>query len=379
MLLSIFYPTSKNGIIIEKYSIYLYFILIGLLIILLVFNGINKNNLKYVILLNLSLLVFTLLNTFNLNSILEYISYGSYIPYLAFSCLICLNINEVKLFNPSIILIVLQIIYISCGILVVLNVEFIKNLLINNYSMGYSTLVSNMMFFNKPVFVYGSHSIASFFYACFSYINIIYFRKSKNMTFIVLTLLNIILSLLTKSNTGYFFSILFVIYAISVLYKKFKMILFVMLPGFVFLSVYYCYKFIDLFFSSLLSKNNGILSRYGSNSVLSNNLEYIMSHIVPIGIYVSQYLYFTDSGYIVNWLKGSIFLIIGIYVGLYQLLKYNIKSKNIYLPFYCIVMLFEFAYPVTLYLRFLVILPVMITLLNNSNSIPKYKSYLTAS
>lgn len=358
--LGLFRASSFEGVISDEMVFYSQLIFVGLTSILILCNGIYKKNIKHFIIINMTLIIATLLNQFYSDNYLNRLSIGSYIPYFSLTLLLLIDFSNFEFRGIITLYNIIQYIIIIFGFLVVFNNQKSIAYLLSNYAMGYPELLRNMLFQNKPVFVFGSHSIASFIYISFALLNTYLFNQKKSLFYFISSILFVILAILTKSNTAYALSAVYLLYFLYVFYNTYRLTFVTLLPGIIFLTIYLIYKNFDYFTINFVSKNNGFFSRYSQNAVLSPNIEYISSHFLPMGLWINDNLYYSDSGFVLHMLKGSLIVTLSLYLSIYNYLKDMINKPFIYLPFFIIIILFEVGYPITLFYRFHFLFPLLI-------------------
>ncbi|MBU0906396.1 MAG: hypothetical protein KKF57_14470 [Firmicutes bacterium] len=357
------FPTSVEGNISIELSILHSFLLIFLLFILLINNGIIIANLFIVLLINLLLLTFTLLQV-PLNN-LERISLGAYLPYLIFSILLLINLKKIHLkSHTKIMFLIVNIVNILLGLTIINDVQYIEKFLLNNYSLGYDELLTNMLIQNKPVTFFGAHSIASFMNFILFYLNFTSFKREKNKISLLLALGNLTIIFFLNSVAAYIFFAMGVIILLIFFLGKYRLSNYILVFFLLGISIFLYGEVKENLAKVFASENNGFLGRYSSAGILQNNLDYISSNLLPIGLWISDNLYFTDSGYILNYLKGSLFLVLSVYTGLFIFLKKNLLSRKIFIQLFLLLMIFEIAYPFISYIRLLYLLPFFIVYLN---------------
>lgn len=364
LVIGFFFPTSIDGIISANMVLLHYYILIFMLSALLVINKLNKRNILIVFSINIILLLATLIQPLVNN--LERISWGSYLSFLSLSLIYLISFLEIKcipLFKNLFALI--NILSIFLGILIVFNYNSIELFFITHYSMGYQDLLYNMFAFDKPVSVFGSHSIASFFYYLFFYISFQTFIHTKKRFSLLLAIGNLFLIVNLKSVSAYLLLAIAAIQISLYFFKKSNFLKLIALPATALAIIILVYSPKDNLIYAFSSQNNGFIGRYSSNGALADNIHYIANNLFPIGLWFSSELYFTDSGFVLNLLKGSIFLVIAIYLGLFILLKHNIRNKNIAHTIFGIICLFELGYPILNFTRTLYFMPFILIYMNN--------------
>lgn len=373
LLTGFFFPTSINGVIRDDLGLIHSAILVLLLLILFLINTKHKRNLYFSFFIIFILLFFTLIQNFNANPILSKVSWGSFIPFIALALLFSTSLRDIELtkFLKGTFKLI-NLIIIIIGFLIVNDHLPTKTFIYNYYSMGYDELLRNMLTFNKPVVMFGSHSIASMFFYLFFFINFVEYKETKGKSALLLALLNLILIFPLKSVSAYLLIAIAFSQIIWHFSRRKKMLALTSIPvGFIiFMIVFYNTK--DNLAYAFTLQNNGFLGRYSVGGVLSNNFEYLKENLLPIGIWISDYLYFTDSGFIIYFLKGSVFLVVFIYLSLLFYFKHHIQNRYIAYTIFIAFLLFEVGYPIITYTRMIFFLPFVVIFLRRlTDSEPK--------
>ena len=367
-IIGLFFPSSSAYIINGKNKLVLsFFILIFFILILFVKNGVNVSGVKYAILIISLTLLFTLLGLFKYNEIA--INTSLLIQIIIFSLILMISYTKIKITKNIIYLFnIVNIINIALGLLIILNNMSVKDFFMKYYSAFYPELMSYMLMNNKPVLYFGSHSIAGFFIYLFFYMNFLLYKKNKSKLNLIFILLNIFLLLNIKSVTSI---ILFAVATIQLFYyfRKSKKALLIILPLIIYIFVKnssYIYLMIDKIFSSDI---NGFAGRYSDSGVFQQDFEYLKNNLLPIGVLTLDQLYYTDNGFILNFIAGSVFLVFTIYRGLYSLFTHNIKNRKTSLWLFILFFSFEWAFPNLYYIRTLYFLPFLVVFVMYTESI----------
>jgi len=262
---------------------------------------------------------------------------------------------------------------IILGVGIIIGNTTISNFLIYNYSFAYEDLLPNMLAARKPVATFGTHSVASFFIFFLFFLNIKTYQVKGKMVYLITSIIMLLLLIFIRSNTALGYSgIAFFILAGTFIKKKSSLLLVfgIVVTIFFYISVIDP-TIIDVFYeydvlSILTSKDNGLAGRYSGTSVLAPTIDYIKNNpFVPVGLTYSDKLYYTDSGVILYFLRGSIFLASAIYLGFYSFLNSNLlRKKDVYYVFFFF-MIFEIGYPTLIEPRVLCFIPFVVVYLNH--------------
>jgi hypothetical protein len=368
----IFFPSSINGNLSKAYELGIYVPLLILVSGLLIFQKTyNKINLITSFVMIFSLLLFTLTGSM----IFHEVSMGIFPAYLILALVQLLNIHSFEYSQKllSVTLIIVSVIQIFFGINIVLINEDVRGFLIDNYSAGYDSLVPTMIGDLKPVTTFGSHSIAGFYFFILFFLNFMTFKVTKKSIFFVTSVLLLLLLVFIRSNTAYLYTAVSFVYMLVGLSRKpLHLVLFLLMICISVALIYVQYKeLIDVLLEYDVQtvtghSGSGLAGRYTSGNYLSVTIDFIKEHpFTPIGLSYSDTLFFTDSGIIVYFLRGSVFLIWSIYFGFFHFLKRNLKGSELELyALFLIYLVFEVGYPNLINSRSLGCIPFIVIYLN---------------
>src|SRR5262249_12360670 len=159
--LGFYFPTSAA----ENISVNLYLAggasLLGLLILLLMRRRglVSVGAVVNATAINVILLVATLFSP------LKEFAYGGFIPIFLLSLLICVSVRDLnlttavrRLFDAA------NALNITLAALLLLDVTAVRQFFLTHYAFGYDDLLPYMFDERKPVIMFGSHSVAGFFF-----------------------------------------------------------------------------------------------------------------------------------------------------------------------------------------------------------------------
>lgn len=367
LFIGFFFPISQQGIQLASRFFMMFFLIF---VLYLPFIRITSRNLIFFLTIHISLIVFTIAASFWFK---EY-SFGIYPNFFLLSLLFLLNYDELGQFRHiyNVQLIATWLIIIL-GVGIIIGNTTISNFLIYNYSFAYEDLLPNMLAARKPVATFGTHSVASFFIFFLFFLNIKTYQVKGKMVYLITSIIMLLLLIFIRSNTALGYSgIAFFILAGTFIKKKSSLLLVfgIVVTIFFYISVIDP-TIIDVFYeydvlSILTSKDNGLAGRYSGTSVLAPTIDYIKNNpFVPVGLTYSDKLYYTDSGVILYFLRGSIFLASAIYLGFYSFLNSNLlRKKDVYYVFFFF-MIFEIGYPTLIEPRVLCFIPFVVVYLNH--------------
>jgi hypothetical protein len=366
ILIACFYPTSSNGIIFGNTGVIWYY-LFSSLFIAIVFL-INKSN-KKIIFITITLIVYleivTLISSLATGATF---SIARFAPI--FLCLLTFAIKvnysgSFKVLRAALEIITLIIIIWNLGI--VLQMPFILDFTVNNYSQFNYFTVSFGISIGKPFFTFGVHTFASFYYMLLFYLWYLTIkndsnRKRRYYLYLPALLIN---TILLKSSAALMFSIIMIILILKVsknlLFRLYIVTFIIAITGFILQT-----EIFDIYRTMVTSSSHGVLPRYlAENSIFVGNFAVLKDTILGIGYTIPRdyAITYTDSGYIVYLTMGNIILLVSLYYMLGSFLKTNIKrySKGIFL----IVLMFDLAIPSLIYLKTSLFLIFIIYYLNS--------------
>ncbi|OCB76568.1 hypothetical protein LPBF_06455 [Flavobacterium crassostreae] len=241
------------------------------------------------------------------------------------------------------------------------------------YTAGYDALLPNMLSGLKPVTTFATHSIAALFLFLFFYLNIKAYKSLKKNIYLLTAIIFLLLLLFIRSNSA----LVFISFSLFILFKLFKsnksslgyftLIIIAIIIYFTFVDDTLIVFLNNFDISVILSSDkNGLQGRYSSASPLQVTMDYILSHpFSPLGLTYSDKLYYSDSGFILYFLRGSIFLLFGVYFGFISLIKNNLFNNREANFFIFFILLFEIGYPVLIYVRLLYFIPFYVVYSNH--------------
>ncbi|MEH7618622.1 hypothetical protein V7200_23695, partial [Cytobacillus firmus] len=316
------------------------------------------------LIINISILFFTLTSPFS------NFTYGAYASYLTLTFLFLLNLRNVELLMISrVVFKIINILIIVSSVLSLLENEIVRGILVDYYSSGYPLLVERMLLAGKPVLTFGTHSLAGVFFYLFYYINLKEYENTKDKVNLLILISYIILLFFLKSTTSTLLLIIATIQFFTTIFKYKKISVF-SLPLILILVLFWDnIGFVGQFTVIFGKEGNGFVGRYSGEGVLVNNINYIMNNpFRGIGLGHDDSLYYTDSGIILNLLRGSIFLALSIYIGLFFLFSKNLLNKKTAFYLVLIILAFEIGYSLLTYKRMIAFIPFLIVYLNTLES-----------
>jgi hypothetical protein len=257
------------------------------------------------------------------------------------------------------------------GTAVVAGMPWANELLISLYSMSYPDLVVNMTGWHKPVFTFGSHSIAGFFYFLLFYLNAETYRLRGRGWAGVAAAALIALGVFLTSVTAAAFMALATGLLLLVPGRQRWVIGTAALAGVGVALVYFRPYLEGLALVAALTQGvtdqgAGLSGRYAAGGALLGNLDLIREQpFRPIGITYSPTLFYGDSGPIEYLTRGSFVLLILVYGTLAVFLIRGLQKKRHRVVLFAATVLFELGFTVLNYYRYQWFLPFAVLYLNH--------------
>ena len=222
------------------------------------------------------------------------------------------------------------------GIGVVMDIHAVDRVLVSTYSGFYPTLVLKMTNEQRPVATFGTHSIAALATYLLFLTAFAAFERSRSRMWLVLAAVEVSLLLCLRSTTALILGALALArllwFAVRTdaaraagLAVTFALVLFLFFlaakPSGLDVKDAVVYALGG-------SRARGLAARFGAEGSLARDLAYIREHpFRPIGVTRMQGLYAGDSGWVVNWLRGSLPIVVAIYGGLLAFLLWNLPVR----------------------------------------------------
>jgi hypothetical protein len=370
LLLGLFFPTSIRGEISKGLGYLCSLILLG------IYSGltVSAGSLAGPSLLICSLTINASLLLASLLSDLSDLAFGAYAFYFLLSCLYVLDLRGLhpsRLLNRVFTVASVALLLLAAASL--LGIDQVTSVFINSYCAFYPELVPSMFRLGKPVLMFGSHSLAGFFYYLFFLLNFLNYTRHKRVVNLALALCFLCTSLTLQSLTAYVYVIVGVL-QVLVHFGVHRNVV-VRLVTLALSACTACALVLNqeargLIWSAIAplftSNINGLAARYTSVGTLATNIEYILDNpFRPVGVRYSQDLWFVDSGVVEYMLRGSLFLVAAIYVGLFLFLKKNLRLLAHCVLLYGVYIAFEVGFSNLIYLRTLYLMPFVIVFLNS--------------
>jgi hypothetical protein len=373
LVLGFYFPTSIG----EQFSTALFGINYLLSLVLLSLLFLEAEDRPSVLVCVSLLSIVPLLLVFTYTSGLRTYTFGACCGYAVLSVLLIMNLREFRL--PSSIFYLfgaVNVINILMGASILGGSDFVKQILINHYSVYYSELVPNMLLFRKPVLTFGTHSIAAFFLYLFFYTNLQTYRFKGKKLFLIFAFCYLFLTAALLSVSGL---ILATVGALQLFWFLWSSVRRRWFWGGALLAVLGLIVSFQLFNSIvnnwadvregakaiLTSSEGGFLGRVASGGSLRYSIDYLRYHpFSPVGVADKEGLMFQDSGLVEYLLRGSVILVFLVYGGLFFFLRRSLLSKVDANWLFLVILGFELGFTALTNFRALYLLPFLIVYLN---------------
>lgn len=364
-IIGIFIPTSVGGEISSYYSLLAFLVPAFLLLLSVKLSIWNQKRILYAAALFCIILIFTALSPF------LYIAWGGGAPYILAvivlltdfrSSMFSVNrkIDQLLMFTVFFI----SMLILTAGLGIIFESKFWVEFIGGNYQSLSDDLFEHMIVWNqKPVTVFGSHSTAAFVYFALFAINLKIARSINLNKFLKILYLGLVigfavLNWFLSSNTSIAMSAFMLLFFIAEPFKsifKFAVPIAIGIAFFILMLIIYNFIAFQNFLSDV--DGNGITARYASGGRLQGTYDYLFNnYFVPIGISYSPALELGDNFIAEYIIKTSIF---GYLIILYLLWSWLRIYLSLYqsVAFFAFFLIADFAYPLLVYSRVAAALP----------------------
>lgn len=353
-MLGILMPTSFNGKLYGKIMELLVWLLVSAFIgVLLYYFRINKKSMW----ISLWLIIYL----FSIGIFRELgggfdISLAIAAPFVCIVLVLSLSFDRIASLKVEKFLHLFIILSATVNFGIIAKVGFIIKLLHFFYTQYYPEALQYSVDLGKPVFLFGVHSYASFYYMLFFLLCYFTYKKNKKRLFWYYEWILLGYTVLLRSSSSLFFGCYMAVILVYQIFKEKKAVSLILLPiGLSYLILKY--DLISKYFLNLTSRNNGILARYNFSSGLFDENWKIISSSLGIGFSIARekMLYYGDSSYIYYFTLGNIILLTLFYTLLICFLFRNVRK------FYAIhlsisILCVEFAVNASTTYRFIAVL-----------------------
>jgi hypothetical protein len=364
-------PSALGGVISRPLSIVSLLITCSLLGALALFE---RGIARPVLVLN-SLAMLAVLLVFSITSGFAEFSPGAFFLYLAIALLYLLNLRSVqntKAFHVAFV--ACNAISLAAGFALMLDVQLVDEILRTFYAAYYVELVPNMVRLQKPVLTFATHSTAGFVEYLLFFMSFRTAEVRGNNLYLALAICYLVLMVALRSTTGAIFATVAGLQLAWYLGRRHQRAVVPAALGLVTASLIGA-LWLDVRVAAIgesvraaiLGDNiQGLMARYSVGGLLAPNFAYLSEHpLSPVGFGFSESLYYGDSGFVVNMLRGSFPLMIAVYGGLYLFLRSNLRTGSTALWIWTVIAAFEVGFTPLQYFRFVGFVPFLIVYLNS--------------
>ena len=265
------------------------------------------------------------------------------------------------------LLFLISIILITIGVCMIFGVDntnlFLKKYYTDHVSFFYNIMIRN----HKPVTIFVTHSVAAYAYFLLYFCWETQKHFGKLLCLIMKVMFLIMLIFLRSSSSilclGLIAFYVFVMKKVKAAYDAFIRLLLIVVA---LAAVLYVWNDVT---GILFSSKTGFGGRY-STSVggLMDDLNYILDGGMPSGLLTLNGFSYTDSGYLVNMLRGGIIYTVATYYLYYLRLKNALGNKWVAKMIFGGTMLFELGYPILMNQRYVTTLIIAVYCIKSNMS-----------
>lgn len=321
--------------------------------------------------------IMLLLGLFTITSPFEQISPGVILIYGAQALLFMLDLRHVTSRHVERACQLLTALAIVLGYALAFDVGAADRLVIGWYSAFYRELLGNMVtLLDKPVLTFATHSMAGFMIYMLFYVQFTTWRVRGGRTALAAALALVGLLVLLRSTTGMAYAVIavaqlgFVVMRAFVRHSALGVVAAALVAALgLMASGFDAAAQVDRVQEAVLGDRiRGLTARYAGDGLLAGNFAYLSdSPLAPIGVSASESLYLGDSGIVVNMLRGSVFLVVAAYLGLWLFLTTNLTDRRSAAWLWWATLLFEIGFTPMQYFRFVAFVPLLVVTLNTVN------------
>jgi hypothetical protein len=374
LVVGLFFPCSVGG----EYSLTLLGIMLLILGVLVLYlfwtHGTSPGSLSRI---SIPIVVVLVACTFMTLSHAFRFAWGVFAEFGLLALIFSLDLRRVRPGRlVSIAFVISNVIWIVCGAGVLIGNEWVGQFLTAWYSQFYSELLPMMLGFHKPILTFGTHSLAGFFTYLFFWVNWERFTTRRNRLFLAFAVCELMLLIGLTSFTSLIFATVAACQIAYWLWKQNRRALLVSLAPLALLALLAApilASQIDVLNDKMPTLSNAILNfdtngpfaRFGTQGTLRPTLDYLWEHpFSPIGLTSPDFLFYGDSGPVQYFLRGSVPLLLLVYVGLYRFLRYNVRWSQYAVGLFIVILAFEMGFQGLPYFRTIFLLPFLVVCFN---------------
>jgi hypothetical protein len=370
LVIGMFFPTSISGETRQFLIGTALVLLLGAVLFLASSHGTRPGAVSHI-----SLPILIVLTGSTLISLTFRFGWGILATYSAIAAVFALNLRKVRGGRIlSIVFLATNVLLIACGSAVIIGNDRVSLFLTSWYSQFYPDLVPGMIGLHKPVLTFGTHSLAGFFTYLFFWLNWENYKSRRGTVSLVFAISELVLLIALTSFTSFAFALVAILQITFWMWKRKRRVLLISSACIVLAlgltgrllaeQINALWENPQFALAALNSDGSGLLARYGPGGTLRGTMDFIWAHpFAPIGFTYPSFLLLGDSGPVQYFLRGSILLLLLIYVGLYQFLRYNSPSRKYAVTLFFIFLAFEVGFDALPYFRTAFLLPFLMVYL----------------
>jgi hypothetical protein len=276
-----------------------------------------------------------------------------------------------------------NVVNVVAGFAIFAGVPAVREFFVDHYSAFYPELVEYMTSVGKPVLTFGTHSFAAFFFYLFFWLNFETYKIRKKKIYLLLALCYVALGVLLISVTGLILMAV-AVGQVTVLFIRRRpglaVVSFLIVLGVV--AIWWRNNPIDIEDLKGVSKGavevatsptSGFLGRFSQMGTMYPTVKYLERRPwSPIGVGFRDDLFVGDCGPVEYFLRGSVFLLLSIYIGLFYFLRNNLVSRSDARFLFFLILSFEIGMTSLTHIRTLYILPVVMVYMNELRRSQEY-------
>lgn len=241
-------------------------------------------------------------------------------------------------------------------------IQFVENYYIqlDDYTATEYSLISG-----KPVFTFGIHNFASFFYLFMYYCTLKVYLQENSKRMLLYAVAFIIFTLLLVSTAAYgTAAIMIAVFTYEFWYRKSISIkwLIVLLAPIIIALILLNPTTIE----RLLLSDNGFIARYASNDLYAGNSAFLKEYPLGAGFTIpsSGQVYFADSGFWIYLTMGNVALLCGLFAFFFLYVKQNVHDKDDRMLLIVSYLIAELSFSSFLYWKTIAFLVISVVVLN---------------
>lgn len=353
ILMFFVFPTSYSGTIYTVEQVILSWSILSIcIVVFLISNTINHKSIMIVLFMLIYMIIATAFANFSSG---YEVSVARIAPVLCASLLFSGQIKRgisFKYFERS--LHIMCLILIVWNILTMINNKVFFDFVVRFYTQFYNDATEGQLLQGKPVFTFGVHNVAAFFYMQFFLLCKAVYDHNRKQIFLFYMVAVFIFTLMLKSTTSFGYSVIMLLILFFMTRHNKKIRNLFLLGILIGTGIFIASPMFETYKIMIFSETNGFIPRYfGETTIFSNNMKILHNNVLGIGFTIPRgelVAYFADSGFLVYLTMGSIFFVFTMYYLFYMYVKNNFIEKYRFI-FLLTVILFELSMPSFLYLK----------------------------